>query len=79
MSSGDIEICYGTVESDGRGNVRDSNPHTSAFTYNDYTTEETATNSLEEYVSKNENGIDRYGENYPLYNYLNNFYTKVQI
>ena len=71
--SGSIEVVYAGYESNGTGNVRDSDGFNSLYKYYD----DSSDSPKENYTPKDEQGNLIYGKRYPMYNWLVSFYKKL--
>lgn len=86
--AGNIEVVYAGEYTGGSGNLRDSDPYQSLFTYLDldkknadgtyvYPRDASETTLRPDYEPKNASGAVIYGQPYPLYNFSISFYYKL--
>lgn len=69
---GEIKIIYAGAGRAGSGNLRDSDPYLSMYTY--YDDRQTSPNKRENYTPKDKNGNYIYNKPYPMYNWADHFY-----
>lgn len=86
--TGMVEVAYAGQNTAGNGNLRDSDPYQSFFTYIDldkkngdgsyfFSRDATETTLRPTYEPKNANGLVIYNQPYPLYNFGISFYYKI--
>jgi sucrose-6-phosphate hydrolase SacC (GH32 family) len=83
----DVEITYAGQDSNGQGNLRDSDPYQAAFNYVDIDAKDNSGNYIyprnnnralrPTYEPKNELGQTIYNQPYPLYNFCVGFYYRL--
>ena len=76
LTSGIIEIVYAGQGCYGSGNLRDSDNFNSMYEY--YDDRISSPSKREGYTPKDKSGNYIYGKKYPLYNWANHFYIKIQ-
>lgn len=76
LTTGTIEITYAGQGVVGSGNLRDSDEFNSMYTY--YDDRESSPSKREAYTPKDKNGNYIYGKKYPMYNWANHFYVRIE-
>ncbi len=73
--AGNVEIVYAGQRTVGTGNLRDSNPASSYYSYYN----DSGDSRKESYTPKDEDGLLLYGQPYPLQNWAIAFYKKIEV
>lgn len=75
--SGTVELTYGGEGRNGSGNLRDSDGCLSLYRY--YDDRQTSPDQRESFTPTDIQGTPLYGRHYPLYNWCNQFYRKLEV
>lgn len=75
--TGTVELTYGGQGRNGSGNLRDSDGYLSLYRY--YDDRQTAPDQQENFTPTDAQGAPLYGRHYPLYNWCNQFYEKLEV
>ncbi|MBO4541871.1 MAG: hypothetical protein J5725_01680, partial [Bacteroidales bacterium] len=77
-SASTLEISYGGMEVDGTGNIRDTSPYKSKYTYwNDANDKGQSGTLTISHIPEDKDGNTIVGEKYPMWNWLASFYVEL--
>ena len=74
VSSGVVNVGYASLDTNGRGNIRDSDEYISLY---DYVDDSTLLTGVPPYTPVDENDVNYYGRKYPMFNWLCHFYVTI--